>query len=197
MSEALIGMNSAEQSEQRNLLAFRLDQQMYALPVEPIVQIIPMVTITPLPQVSDTVEGVINVRGGVVPVVNMRRHLKLPYVAPKLHTPILLTHMGEWTVGLIVDEVVDVYSLSPSQIVPPMNVLPERLGEASILQGLAHISGTMGLLLDPEHLFLPHQMEALAQAASLLPELIDAEGGEEQQTSEEAPTSEPDSEDSA
>ena len=66
----------------RNLVTFRLGQQTCALPIEPIVQIIPMVTITRIPQVNHTVkgpalsadvpsavEGVINVRGATVPVV--------------------------------------------------------------------------------------------------------------------------------
>ena len=185
MTETPNTTSPTEQAKPQTLIAFRLDQQLYALPIAPIEQIISMVTITPLPQMSDTIEGAINVRGKVVPVVNLRRHLKLVQAPLRLHTPILLTKIGKRTVGLIVDSVVDVFSLADDQIVPPVEVLPQRLGEAPILQGLVHISGEMGLMLDPEHLFLPHQMEALARASAVLPELavqepasdkLDAEG---------------------
>jgi len=179
MTETPTATSPTEQAGLQTLIAFRLDQQLYALPVEPIVQIISMVTITPLPQMSDTIEGMINVRGKVVPVVDLRRHLKLAQAPLKLHTPILLTKIGERTVGLIVDSVVDVFSLADDQVVPPIDVLPERLGKAPILRGLVHISDEMGLLLDPEHLFLPHQMEALARAAALLPELASQQAPQE------------------
>ena len=160
-------------ADQRNLVVFRLDQQTYALPIEPIVQIIEMVTITPIPQVSDTVEGVINVRGVPILVVNLRRHLGLPEAALQLHTPIVLAQVGESMVGLIVDEVLDVLSLPGGQITRPADILLEGLGEAPIFQGLAHTpDGMMLLLLDLEHLFLPHQVQVLAQAVETLPEVV-------------------------
>ena len=154
MSVELMDLNPADQ---RNLVAFRLDLQTYALPIEPIVQIIEMVTITPIPQVSNTVEGVINVRGALVPVINLHRHLGLPEAALKLHTPIVLVQVGEQMVGLIVDEVLDVLTLSDSQITRTADIVPEGLGKASILQGLAHTPDGMVLLLDLDRLLLPDQ----------------------------------------
>jgi len=176
-------------ADQRNLMAFRLDQQTYALPIEPIVQIIEMVTITPIPQVSNTVEGVINVRGAPVPVVNLRRHLGLLEASLQLHTPIVLVQLGEQMVGLIVDEVLDVLSLPGDQIAHPADILPEGLGEAPILQGLAHIPDDTVLLLDPDHLFLPDQAQALAQAVETLPEVVvpAPSTDEEEEASEESP----------
>lgn len=159
-------------ADQRNLMAFRLDQQTYALPIEPIVQIIEMVTITPIPQVSNTVKGVISVRGAPVPVVNLRRYFGLPEAALQLHTPIVLVQVDELMVGLIVDEVLDVLSLPGSQITHPADILPEGLGKAPVLQGLAHTPDGTVLLLDLGHLFLPDQAQTLAQAAGTLPETI-------------------------
>jgi purine-binding chemotaxis protein CheW len=159
-------------ADQRNLVVFRLDRQTYALPIEPIVQIIEMVTITPIPQISNTVEGVINVRGVPILVVNLRRHLGLPEATLQLHTPIVLAQIGESMVGLIVDEVLDVLSLPGGQITRPADVLLEGLGEAPIFQGLVHSPDGMMLLLDLEHLFLPHQVQVLAQAVETPPEVV-------------------------
>ncbi|MGD9099239.1 MAG: chemotaxis protein CheW [Anaerolineae bacterium] len=153
-------------SDQRNLVTFRLDQQLYALPIEPIVQIIEMVTITPIPQIEGAVEGVINVRGTPVIVVNLRRHLGLPPVHLQLRTPIILAQVGGRMVGLIVDQVIDMLSLSSGQITRPDDFLPQELSEMPLLQGLAHTPDGTVLLLDLEHLFQPQQVQSLARAAA-------------------------------
>jgi purine-binding chemotaxis protein CheW len=164
-------------SEQETLVMFWLAGRAYALPVEPIVQIIPMVTIVPVPQMGDVLEGVINVRGQAVPVVDLRRHLGLPAGPLQLHTPILLIRVGERVVGLIVDEVSDVLALDGGRIVRPVDVLPEELRELPILRGLGHVAEGVMLILDPEHLFRPEQADALARAAEYVDHLL-AEGGE-------------------
>ncbi len=152
----------------RHLVTFRLDRQMYALPLELIAQIVEMVTITPIPQVNHSVEGVINVRGTPVPVVNLRRHLGLPETKLQLHTPILLVRTGERLIGLIVDQVADVLNVSAGQITCPTELLPDGLSDAPLLQGLVHTSQNAVLLLDLERLFSSERAK-LVQAAVTLP----------------------------
>ena len=159
-------LSEPQPSEQYNLVTFLLEKQIYALPIRPIVQIIEMVTITPIPQVDDAVEGVINVRGEPVLVLNLRRHLGLPPMRLQLRTPIILARSGERMMGLIVDQVIDMLSLSPSQIIHPNAVLPKDMGATSLLQGVAHTPGGTVLLLDLDHLFQPHQKESLAAVAA-------------------------------
>lgn len=156
-------------SDFRNLVTFRLDRQMYALPIEPIVQIIEMVAVTPIPQVNHSVEGVINVRGTAVPVVNLRRHLSLPEAKLRLHTPLILVQTGERIVGLIVDEVSDVLNISASQIISPTEILPEGLGDAPLLQGLIHTPQGAVLLFDLSRLFSADRAK-LVQALAALPQ---------------------------
>lgn len=154
-----------------HLVTFRLGTEIYGLPVGPIEQIVPMVTITPLPQIGDPVAGVINVRGKAVPVVDLRRHIGLDEAAYLLHTPIVLAHIGPGSVGLVVDQVLDVLSLPPDRLIPPAEILPQGIGQAPVLSAVARISDRFALLLDPDHLFGPEQQEALARAAELLPQL--------------------------
>jgi purine-binding chemotaxis protein CheW len=161
--------DSGDRFDRRNLVTFRLERQTYALPIEPVVQIVEMVAITPIPHLSQVVEGVINVRGTVVPVVNLRRHLDLPEASPQLHTPIVLVQAGERVVGLIVDEVIDVLSLPGERITRSADILPQELGEVPVLQGVTQDPDGMVLLLDLEHLFLPYQAQALEQAVAALP----------------------------
>jgi purine-binding chemotaxis protein CheW len=174
-------------SDQWNLVVFRLARQSYALPVEHVMQIISMVAITPIPQVSDVVEGIINVRGAIVPVVNLSHHLGLQKTHLQLYTPILLTQTNEGIVGLIVDEVTNVFSFPNDQITRPVDILPEGLGQAPVLQGLTYSEGNMVSLLDLNHLFLPDQMQALAQAMDALSKSMAEEKPAEEATAEPQP----------
>ncbi len=161
-----------DSSDQRDLVAFRLADQAYALPIEPVVRIIEMVTITPIPQVSGVVEGVINVHGAAVPVINLRRHFGLPEAPWGLRTPIILIQIGGQTFGLIVDEVIDVLVLSKEQMSRVADILPDVLSEEPIIRGVAHIQGNTVLLLDVDYLLSPTHMQILLQTVKTLPEPV-------------------------
>jgi len=165
-------MATSNPTEQRNLVTFRLDRQICALPIEPIVQIIEMVSITPIPQASKVLEGVINVRGISVPVINLRRYLGLPEAALQLHTPIILTHVGETVVGLIVDEVMDLLTLTNDQIIHLPDIMPGGWGEVPIWQGLVHTPDGIVLLFDPDHLFSAPSGVGLTQAVETLAQAV-------------------------
>lgn len=187
---------SGDPNGQQNLVIFELDGQTYGLPVATVVQIIEMVTITPVPQSNCAVEGVINVRGTAVPVVNLRCHLGLPVVPLQLRTPIILVRVDHWTVGLIVDEVIDVFGLGRDQIVRAADVLPEEFGKVPLLEGLIHTTDGTVLLLDLEHLFLPGQKQALIQALEALAEMVEKEALEGKEKAQEAMRGESKSEES-
>ena len=167
-------------SEVRDLVTFRLAEQMYALPIEPVVRIVEMVTITSIPHVGSSVEGVINVRGEPIPVINLRRHFGLSEVPLGLRTPIVLVESGKQTFGLIVDEVTDVLGLSRDDISRVADLLPEGIAESPILSGIAHVEHETVLLLDVEHLLVPTHVQALFQAMAALPESLVGEIAEDE-----------------
>jgi len=162
------GINELREGDHKNLVIFRLDKETYALPVNAIVQIMPMLTITPIPQVHKAVEGIINVRGAAIPVIKMRRYLGLSEVPLSLHTPIILIQTDGWRMGLIVDEVIDVLALPSEQIRTITDIMPKSLGDVPILQGFVHMSDGTILVLDINQLFLPGQVRALSQAIAAL-----------------------------
>ncbi len=152
---------------QRTLVTFRLNRQTYALPIEPVEQIVEMVTITPVPQVNAIVQGVINVRGKAVPVVNLRHYFGLPEVDRRLDLHIILAKSGAWRVGLVVDQVLNVVSLPAGQIVCPSEIMPDGLGSVPFLQGLVQSDAGAVLVLDPDRLVLPDQVRSLALPAAM------------------------------
>jgi len=148
----------------QTVLTFRLERQVYAIPIAPIAQLIEMVTIIPLPQMDNGIEGIINVRGTMTPVVNLRHYVGLEKQPRTLHTPIILMRVsGNRLVGLIVDEVLEVIAL-PDVPAPPSAFLPDGLKITQMVLGVAYQNGRTILLLDHEALFTTAQTQALAQA---------------------------------
>lgn len=155
------------------MVRFRLAEQLYALPIDYVDQIVEMVKIVPLPQVNHAVEGVVNVRGAFVPAINLRHHFGLPGIELSLDTHIILVRVGGRKLGLLVDQVVDVFGLT-QPLSEPGEVLPASLGELGLLRGLAHTPEGLMFVLDLEQIFDPVQVKALTQSFDALPELVEA-----------------------
>lgn len=146
-------------------LAFETAGQRYALPVENVVQIIEMVTITPLPAAPHIVVGVINFHGQVIPVVDMRRRLQAPPQPYSLRTPIVVGELHGHKVGLVVDAVSGVLQLNPAQIDTPSRIFTrEMVLKTNHLTGIARTDDGMLLLLDPDSFLSAKEAAQLAAA---------------------------------
>jgi purine-binding chemotaxis protein CheW len=93
------------------LVVFRLDGIEHAVPVEDMVEVVRMVAITPVAESPPWLRGVIDLRGRVIPVIDLRRRLGMPEREPDLSTPILVVRGREGVAGLVADEVVEVLAL--------------------------------------------------------------------------------------
>lgn len=153
--------------EQVHILTFRLDQQTYAFPIAEVFQIIDMVAILPIPQAEPFFEGVINLHGRMVPVINLHRFMSEASEPIGLHTPILLVKLDEQITGLIVDEVLDVHSIPTNQVARPVDFLPAGIRSTPILKGLTTLDHKAIIVLDLNHLFDMDQAKSLSQIASL------------------------------
>lgn len=149
----------------QTVVLFRLEHQTYAVPIERVRQIVEMVTISPIPQVTHSVAGVINFHGVTVPVINLRHHLGMSDLPLQLHTPIILVLVQDRLMGLLVDEVLDVQGLPADHLINPEDVLPEEFGDNMAIASLAQTSHGLVIVLDLAHIFKPHHAQALLDAA--------------------------------
>lgn len=97
----------------------------YGLPLENINEVLRMVAITKVPKSPSWLTGVINVRGQITPVIDLRDRLGLPVCTPGLNTPIVIIQSKKRIVGLIIDQTGDVTSL-PSQLISPPDQLTKK-----------------------------------------------------------------------
>jgi purine-binding chemotaxis protein CheW len=147
----------------RNLLAFRLNQQNFALSLDPILQIVPMVSITPIPQVDTSVLGVVNLRGKPVPVIDLALAFGYPKTKLKIYTPIIFVDAGGRIFGLVVDEVSGVVNLQSDMVVRLSEILPQGVGDSPLLQGLAQLPEGMFPLVDLDQIFSNDRLVSFPQ----------------------------------
>jgi purine-binding chemotaxis protein CheW len=133
------------------LVGFRLDNEDYAIAITKIQEIILMKPITRIPQVPDFLEGLINLRGSVIPIVNMRKRFGLSPREVDDETRTIVVNIHDKTVGCIVDAVTQVMRINRDQIQPPpLSVLAVS---HQYIAGLARLEDRLLIILDIERLF--------------------------------------------
>jgi purine-binding chemotaxis protein CheW len=149
------------------LLTCELRGQRFALPLQRIREVVEHRAVTRVPSAPDFVQGVINLRGMVIPVVDMGKHIGLPAYAPSRRTCLLIVEIpsrGEpITLGLIVDSVADVLEVPRSGLRPPPPFgVTVRL---DFISGLAPLDGgEIVTVLDSERMLSREELEAAAGA---------------------------------
>ena len=133
------------------LVGFRLDSEDYAIAITKIQEIILMKPITRIPQVPDFIEGLINLRGSVIPIVNLRKRFGLPSREVDDETRTIVVNVHDKTVGCIVDAVTQVMRINRDQIQPPpLSVLSVA---HQYISGLARLDDRLLIILEIERLF--------------------------------------------
>lgn len=147
-----LARRAVERGARTEFLAFRMADEVYAVPIAYVKEILKLPPLTEVPRAPSDVMGVISVRGRIVTVRDLRKRLRLPEATPTRRSRILLAELapeqggtGE-RVGLFVDEVLHVYRLSENEIESAANVLGSELAE--YVGGIGRQAGEMIILID-------------------------------------------------
>lgn len=162
-------MSSKKITETALYITFLLGDEMFSIDVSQVREILDMTTITKVPQSPDFMRGVINVRGSVVPVVDLRRKFGMPDTEKTVNTRIIvmeLTFDGETTVlGALADAVHDVIELEPAQIEDP-----PRIGSrwrTDFIKGIGKRNDQFIIVLDIDRIFSFEEMAMMDANSSL------------------------------
>lgn len=115
-------MTQIPQTAPRELIAFRIGEQDFCIDIRMVREIRGWTPATPLPQSPDYVKGVINLRGAVLPIIDLSRRLGLGGVAPSARHVIIVARVGARTLGLLVEAVSDILSVSDDRIQPTPDI---------------------------------------------------------------------------
>ncbi|HLK59120.1 MAG TPA: chemotaxis protein CheW [Chthonomonadaceae bacterium] len=108
---------------EEQLVAFRLAGEVYGVDIALIHEIIRLCEITQIPRTAPEIEGVVNLRGKIVPIMDLRQRLGLPSAERNSQSRIIVLQVDDCTVGAVVDSVIGVLRISQSQIEPPSQLV--------------------------------------------------------------------------
>lgn len=144
-------MTRAVRGGRLHAVVFGFDDRDYALGVEHVTEVIRMVALTDVPESPAWLLGALNLRGRIVPVIDLRAKLGLPRREPDLRTPIIIAEVGARMCGLVVDTVFGLQSLSIESLAHSGG-LDAADGESTVVAGVATSGDRMIVVLDAEQL---------------------------------------------
>ncbi|MDI1338863.1 chemotaxis protein CheW [Polaromonas sp.] len=145
-------------------LAFTLGQEEYGVDIQKVQELRGYDAVTRIANAPEHIKGVVNLRGIIVPIIDMRIKFNLGTPTYDQFTVVIILNIASRVMGMVVDSVSDVITLSPEQIKPA----PEMgaVLDADYLIGLGTLDDRMLILVDLEKLMTSEDMGLVAQAAS-------------------------------
>jgi purine-binding chemotaxis protein CheW len=139
-------MATATLSQEEQFVAFRLASETYGIPIMLVHEIIRWCEITRIPRTLPHMRGVVNLRGNVVPVMDLRMRLGLPPAPETLESRIVVVETGSGVVGMIVDSVHQVIRIPTDRIEPPSELIADV--ESDLVTGVGKLEDDLVILLD-------------------------------------------------
>ena len=150
-----------ETEEENKFLTFLIGDEQYGVGIAYVTEIIEMIKITPIPDMNAYIKGVINLRGKVIPVMDVRLRFSMAERAHDPKTCVIVVNIDGIQVGLIVDTVCEVVDIPPRAIAPPPQM--HRKTDQHYIAGIGRINDEVSLLLDLTKLLFDDEMQKLAQ----------------------------------
>lgn len=156
-------MSVATINEIRQYLTFQLGEEIFALDVATVREVLDFTTLTEVPRTPAFMRGVINLRGSVVPVVDLRLAFGMSRTEKTVNTCIVVVEVhidGETLIiGALADSVEEVIDLEPEQIQPPPSV--GTAIRTDFIQGMGRRESTFLMILDIDRVFSPDELNLL------------------------------------
>ena len=175
-------MTVADISEATQHLTFKLDEEVFAVDISKVREVLEFTTVTKVPQTPPFMRGVINLRGSVVPVVDLRLKFGMSETSRTVNTCVIIVEValdGESTVlGALADSVQEVFELEPGQIEPAPKI-GTRL-KTEFIKGMGKRNDEFIIILDIDKVFTTDELAIVQDAGThTAPENTSTESVEE------------------
>ena len=153
-------------TQQDKYVTFKAGNEYYALKIEYVNEIIVFQEITEIPESEDFIKGLINLRGKIIPVIDVRVRFKQEPIEYNDRTCIIVINVKDMLVGLIVEKVAEVVEIKQEDILPPPSATigHEEKTQNKYVYGIGKVGEEVKLLLDPDKLLKDEEMIILEQA---------------------------------
>jgi purine-binding chemotaxis protein CheW len=161
--EGILMSPSPTQVARDEFLSFRLGGEEYAIDILQVQEIRAHEPVTRIAHAPDFIKGVINLRGSIVPIVDLRLKFALACADYDRFTVVIILNIAHRVMGVVVDAVSDVVALAPGEIRPA----PQISGsiDSGFIRGLAPVDGRMLIIVDIARLMTSREMALVAEAA--------------------------------
>ena len=139
-------------TQEGKYMTFKSGSEYFGLEIQYVQQIIQFQAITKIPETEDYIKGLINLRGKIIPVVDVRVRFKQGECEYNDKTCILVITVKDTTVGLIVEQIAEVAEIQKENILPPPTIGRNDKGHNKYVYGIGKVGTSVKLLLDPEKL---------------------------------------------
>ncbi len=161
----------AVETDTYQYLTFTLDEEQYAADVGKVREVLELLPMTKLPRMPEYMRGVINIRGSVVPVVDLRRKFGMSEVSETVDTSIIVMDVGEGekklTVGCLADSVEEVVNILPEDVEPAPSF--GTAVDTEFIDGIAKREEQFIILLDIDRVFEESELQHMQREPGSIP----------------------------
>lgn len=155
----------AEKDVQFQLVTFQIGEELYGIDIMDVKEIVRVQDVRPIPNAPSYVEGIFNLRGEIIPVINLHRrfHLRKAQMGEddELLSGFIIIDINGMKLGVIIDRVARVVTIEGNQIQPPPQML-SGIG-AEYIQGVVHQDQGYLIILDIRRLFNPKELQKIVE----------------------------------
>lgn len=144
-------------------LTFWTDKQLYGVPISDVVQIVGIQEITDIPDFPEYAKGIINLRGSIIPIIDVRLRFHKTEIPYNERTCIIVTNIDDLYVGFIVDAVDEVADIGDDNISAPPKVTNESTSSNAYLTGIAKLDNRVVLILDTSKMLSEKDMSSIKE----------------------------------
>jgi purine-binding chemotaxis protein CheW len=145
------------------IVGFRVGNETFGVPIQSVHEIVRMMEITNVPDAPIYIEGVINLRGKIIPVIDLRKRFGEREIKASKKNRILVAEVGSKMVGLVVDAASEVLKLPPSDVDPPPNVFED--GDLNYVTGVGKLNGRLVILVELSKIMQRGELRRLGDVA--------------------------------
>jgi purine-binding chemotaxis protein CheW len=153
-----------EDTMKDRFLTFHLGNEVYGMDILHVIEIVGIQNITEVPDMPDYVKGVINLRGQVIPVMDVRTRFHMAPLDYNDRTCVIVTRVDNELIGLVVDTVEEVVSISEDDISPPPKI--GKKTSHQYIKGMGKMGEDIKILLDVNKLLFEEETKALSHLAA-------------------------------
>lgn len=145
------------------IVGFRIGRETFGLPISLVREIVRVPEITAVPNAPEYIEGVINLRGRIIPIVDLRKRFRETDLQKQKKNRIVVVEMADRLVGLLVHSASEVLKIPPSEIEAPQSLVHD--GELDYITGLGKQKGRLIILLDLSKVLRRHELRRLDEVS--------------------------------